>query len=229
MTATSTPAGPTITYTATGLPVGLSIASATGLISGTPTTNVTNSAVVVTATDSTGASATSSFTWTVTGGAALTGLTPTFAAPVATATGFTARVSNYSTLYTWTCAATVGSCTVSTAGTLTVTGVTGGTSSTATVTTTRSGYTNGTGPVTSTALFAAVNPTLTAVRTGTTLVVTITNYNNTFAYTATTTRGTGTISLGVITITGVTAGRTATVTVKNTKTGYVGGSASITG
>jgi len=229
MTATSTPAGPTITYSATGLPVGLSIAAATGLISGTPTTNVTNSAVVVTATDSTGASATSSFTWTVTGGVALTGLTPTFAAPVATATGFTAKVSNYSASYTWTCVATVGSCTVSTAGTVTVTGVSGGVASTATVTTTRSGYTNGTGQVTATALFAAVNPTLTAVRTGTTLVVTITNYNNTFAYTATTTRGTGTISLGVITITGVTAGRTATVTVKNTKAGYVGGTASITG
>jgi serine protease len=229
MTATSTPAGPTITYSATGLPVGLSIAAATGLISGTPTTNVTNSAVVVTATDSTGASATSSFTWTVTGGVALTGLTPTFAAPVATATGFTAKVSNYSASYTWTCVATVGSCTVSTAGTVTVTGVSGGVASTATVTTTRSGYTNGTGQVTATALFAAVNPTLTAVRTGTTLVVTITNYNNTFAYTATTTRGSGTISLGVITITGVTAGRTATVTVKNTKAGYVGGTASITG
>jgi len=76
---------------------------------------------------------------------------------------------------------------------------------------------------------AAVNPTLSFVRTGTTLVVTITNYDGTFAYTQTSTRGTITRSLAVITVTGVTAGRTATVTVKNTKTGYAGGSASITG
>lgn len=229
MSATSTPAGPTITYSATGLPTGLTIAPATGLISGTPTANVTNSAVVVTATDSGGSVGTSSFTWTVTGAATLPGLTPTFATPVATATGFTAKVSNHSTSYTWTCTATSGSCSVSTAGTVTVSGVAAGTSVTATVNTARTGYSSGTAAVSATSLLAAVNPTLSFVRTGTTLVVTITNYDGTFAYTQTSTRGTITRSLAVITVTGVTAGRTATVTVKNTKTGYAGGSASITG
>jgi Putative Ig domain len=53
-----------LTYGATGLPAGLSINSATGLISGTPTTAGT-STVTVTATDSTGASGSASFTWTV--------------------------------------------------------------------------------------------------------------------------------------------------------------------
>ena len=55
--------GATLSYSATGLPAGLSISSG-GLISGTPTT-ATTSSVVVTATDGTGASGTTSFTWTV--------------------------------------------------------------------------------------------------------------------------------------------------------------------
>ncbi len=54
-----------LTYSAAGLPAGLSINSLTGLISGTPTT-VGALAVTVTATDATGASASATFAWTVT-------------------------------------------------------------------------------------------------------------------------------------------------------------------
>jgi hypothetical protein len=61
--ASDSAAGQALTYSATGLPAGLSISSS-GLISGTPTTpgpyNVT-----VTATDGTGASGSATFTWTV--------------------------------------------------------------------------------------------------------------------------------------------------------------------
>ena len=57
-------AGGTLTYSATGLPPGLSINTSTGLISGTPTTAGT-STVTVTATDSTGPSGSTTFTWTV--------------------------------------------------------------------------------------------------------------------------------------------------------------------
>jgi O-glycosyl hydrolase len=56
--------GQTLTYSATGLPAGLSINSSTGLISGTPTASGSSS-VTVTATDGTGASGTASFTWTI--------------------------------------------------------------------------------------------------------------------------------------------------------------------
>ena len=62
--ASDSASGQTLTYSATGLPAGLSIASSTGLISGTPTTAGTSS-VTVTATDPTGAHGSASFTWTV--------------------------------------------------------------------------------------------------------------------------------------------------------------------
>jgi Cellulose binding domain/Putative Ig domain len=62
--ASDSASGQTLTYSATGLPAGLSINSATGLVTGTPTTAGTYS-VVVTAKDTTGAAGSASFTWTV--------------------------------------------------------------------------------------------------------------------------------------------------------------------
>jgi hypothetical protein len=55
--------GASLSYSATGLPAGLSISSS-GLISGTPSSTGTSS-VTVTAKDSTGASGSTSFSWTV--------------------------------------------------------------------------------------------------------------------------------------------------------------------
>ncbi|MBV9380144.1 MAG: PHB depolymerase family esterase [Streptosporangiaceae bacterium] len=65
--ATDSAAGQTLTYSAAGLPAGLSISPSTGLISGTPTTAGT-STVTVTATDTTGATGSATFTWTVSSG-----------------------------------------------------------------------------------------------------------------------------------------------------------------
>jgi hypothetical protein len=62
--ASDSASGQTLTYSATGLPAGLSINSSTGLISGTPTTASTSN-VTVKATDTTGASGTAAFTWTI--------------------------------------------------------------------------------------------------------------------------------------------------------------------
>lgn len=63
LAASDSAAGQALTYSATGLPAGLSISSS-GLISGTPTTPGPYN-VKVTATDGTGASGSATFTWTV--------------------------------------------------------------------------------------------------------------------------------------------------------------------
>jgi O-glycosyl hydrolase len=89
--ASDSAAGQTLTYSATGLPTGLSINSSTGLISGTATTagryNVT-----VTATDTTGASGSASFTWTV-GSVATGGCHVTYATQNQWGGGFVAQVT----------------------------------------------------------------------------------------------------------------------------------------
>jgi hypothetical protein len=64
ITATDSANGQTLTYSAAGLPAGLSINSTSGLISGIPSTNGSSN-VTVTATDSTGASGIATFTWVI--------------------------------------------------------------------------------------------------------------------------------------------------------------------
>jgi hypothetical protein len=64
--ASDSASGQTLTYSASGLPAGLSINSSSGLISGTPTTAATSS-VTVTVKDTTNASGSTSFTWTING------------------------------------------------------------------------------------------------------------------------------------------------------------------
>ena len=63
--ATDSQAGSTLTWSATGLPAGLTINSGTGTVSGTPTTAGSNS-VVIKAADGGGFSGTASFTWVIT-------------------------------------------------------------------------------------------------------------------------------------------------------------------
>jgi len=93
--ATDSASGQTLTYSATGLPAGLSISSSTGLISGTPTT-AGSSSVTVTANDGTNASGTASFTWTIAtsgGGGGSHGCTATYSNSNDWGSGFTANVT----------------------------------------------------------------------------------------------------------------------------------------
>ena len=73
--ASDSAAGQTLSYTAAGLPAGLSINQSTGLITGTPTTAGTSN-VTITATDTTGASGQAAFTWTIGTGSSGGGCTP---------------------------------------------------------------------------------------------------------------------------------------------------------
>jgi Putative Ig domain/PLD-like domain len=77
ISATDSASGQTLTYSATGLPAGLSINTSTGLITGTPTTAADYS-VTVTATDTTGAHGSATFSWDI---SAATGNTVTVANP----------------------------------------------------------------------------------------------------------------------------------------------------
>ncbi len=90
--ATDSAAGQTLTYSATGLPAGLSINASSGLISGVPTTAGTSN-VTVTAEDATGAAGSASFGWTVTSGGGSCGTTNL--ALNKTATASSAQSGNY--------------------------------------------------------------------------------------------------------------------------------------
>jgi Cellulose binding domain/Putative Ig domain len=91
--ATDSGSGQALTYSATGLPAGLSVNASSGLISGTPTAQGTSS-VTVTARDGTGASGSASFTWTVgsTGGTGGGTCHVTYTLSSQWAGGFTAQV-----------------------------------------------------------------------------------------------------------------------------------------
>ena len=101
-----TTSGQTLSYSATGLPAGLSISSA-GVISGTPTANGT-STVTVTAKDGTGASATQSFVWTVAPGTAAGNGTGGATGPITGYQGLclddrSASTANFNPIQVYTC------------------------------------------------------------------------------------------------------------------------------
>jgi hypothetical protein len=90
--ASDSAAGQTLAYSATGLPPGLSVNSATGLISGTPTTAGSYN-VTVTARDGTGASGSAAFTWTIGGGGGGGACTASYSIVNSWSGGFQAQVT----------------------------------------------------------------------------------------------------------------------------------------
>jgi beta-glucosidase len=125
LSGTDATSGQTLTYSATGLPAGLSISSA-GVISGTPTTDGT-STVTITAKDGTGAYASQSFVWTVSPGTASGTASPT--GPITGYEGLclddrSASTADYNPIQVYTCNGTnAQQWTVESNGTLEVLGM----------------------------------------------------------------------------------------------------------
>jgi prepilin-type N-terminal cleavage/methylation domain-containing protein len=104
------------TWSATGLPAGLSISPSTGVISGSPTTVGSNS-VRVTVTDATGVNAkTAAYAWTIAAGPGITGPTGPVSTSIATTYTTTATVSAGTAPYTWSAIGLPTGLTMSTAG-----------------------------------------------------------------------------------------------------------------
>ncbi|MFZ4756418.1 MAG: beta strand repeat-containing protein [Miltoncostaeaceae bacterium] len=165
--------------------------------------------------------------------------TPTFSAPVGTVDGYTVNVTNWDANWTWT--PSVGSGSVA-AGTgsgstlpLTVSGLGASASATITMQTARSGYADGSATVTSSALTPARTPTFdTPVPTLDGYTVNVTNWDTNWTWTPSV--GSGAVTAGApsgallpLTVTGLAAGVSATVTTAAGRTGYVTGTATVSG
>ncbi|WP_328296763.1 putative Ig domain-containing protein [Streptomyces sp. NBC_00435] len=119
------------TWSATGLPAGLSIDSATGTVTGTPTT-AGNSNVTVTATDAAGKTGSTGFSWTITtAGTALSVTNPgSQSSAVGAAANLTVKAAGGTAPYTWSATGLPAGLAIGSAtGTVTGTATTAGTSS----------------------------------------------------------------------------------------------------
>lgn len=166
---------------------------------------------------------------------------PVFDTPLGTSDGFTVNITNYSSSYLYSYAATLGTVTVGVASGSTmpirVTGLNPGQSATLQATVNRVGYTQATGSTTGTAAAnAALTPLFDApVATANGYTVNMTNYDPTYTFVPSVTApgwvamGTASGSIMPITVQGLSAGQSATVTVATSRVGNANGSASVTG
>ncbi|CAM5314550.1 hypothetical protein SAVIM338S_00655 [Streptomyces avidinii] len=118
------------TWSATGLPAGLSIASATGTVTGTPTTAGTSN-VTVTATDSAGKTGSAGFSWTITtAGTALSVTSPgAQTSAVGAAASVTVKATGGTAPYAWSATGLPAGLSIASAtGTITGAATTAGTS-----------------------------------------------------------------------------------------------------
>jgi len=169
-------------------------------------------------------------------------MTPTFSTPVATATGFTVNVTNYSSLNTFSPTSSSGSSVtkgtpVGTILPLTVMGFGAGQSETLAVSVSRSGYATGTAIITgrSIALIPGLVPTFgTPTPTATGFTFSITNYSSLYTFTPvfgsglTVTKGSPSGTTLPLTVTGLIPGQSAAITISVTRTGYAPSSGTLT-
>ena len=176
------------------------------------------------------------------------GLLAVFSAHVATADGYTVRVSNYDPDFTWTVSTpSPGSAVISNTGLVTVSGLSAGSTAVVTVETQRDGRATVSTTFRGGALLDdGVTPTLlngytplfgVPVRTPSGFTVEITNYSSNWAWTAVSSRGaTASVSsAGVLSVIGLGANVTDSVVVRtsrsatSTTAGYATGAATVTG
>ena len=176
------------------------------------------------------------------------GLLAVFSAHVATADGYTVRVSNYDPDFTWTVSTpSPGSAVISNTGVVTVSGLSAGSTAVVTVETRRDGRATVSTTFRGGALLDdGVTPTLlngytplfgVPLRTPSGFTVEITNYSSNWAWTAVSSRGaTASVSsAGVLSVTGLGANVTDSVVVRtsrsatSTTAGYATGAATVTG
>jgi titin len=158
-------------------------------------------------------------------GSAISGgaLNPSFGIPVSNVSGFSVNMSNYDSKFTYSVSSTLGTATINSVGTVSVSGLTPGTSATVRVSTARTGYASGSGSVTGSSLIGAALLPMIGVQTSIAngLTFQVTNYDSKFAWGVTTTLGTSTISpTGLITLNGLTPGNNFSFTVTTTRVGY---------
>ncbi len=174
-------------------------------------------------------------------GASLAGpLNPTFAEPVATADGFRAQITNYSTDYQWfpgMADGEPGAANIAQDGSdyfVVVTGLNAETTATAVVSTTRDDFAPGSGTSTGTSLAGALTPTFDApVPTDDGFTAVISNYSGAFDWEATVPSGEAdVVEVGethVVSVSGLGANDTVTATVTTEQAGFVSGSNTVEG
>ncbi len=164
-------------------------------------------------------------------------LTPTFADPTRTATGFTVQITNFDTesnafTFAVTGVTPAGSAEVDGTGLVTVTGVDAGAEATVTVSASRTDFVTGTAEATAEALDAALTPDIDdAVATADGFTAQITNFDESFDWSGTATAG-GNVSIdgaGLITVTGLAPHTESIATIQTQRDGYVPGSNTVTG
>jgi subtilisin-like proprotein convertase family protein len=159
-------------------------------------------------------------------------LTPTFAGLVGTADGFTVQITPFDPRFSWDVSVTAGVVSINGSGLVTVSGLGVGESATVTVTTVRSGFNDGTADVTGSAnAGAALIPDLgTPNSLADGFTVQVNNYDPNFVWEASVSVGVVSISSsGLATVIDLAPSQTAVLTVTSSRTGYLTGSAEVTG
>jgi titin len=146
--------------------------------------------------------------------------------------GFSIQVSNFDNAFSYDVTTDNGESKISDTGLITVSGLAAGESATITVNTTREGYTNGSAVVSGAAQVGdALKPTFgTVSKKPNGFTVQVRNYNASYAFGVKTSKGTASISnSGLITVTGLAPNESVSLTVTTKRTGYIDGSATVSG